>query len=238
MQNLLNEALAHRAVRHPYLNALSQGAFPDMPAALRDFAVQYAAYNSWFPNYLTAAISQLHDTEHRRHLLCNLTEEQGQLSEAELQQTRAIGIADEWIQGVPHTELFRQFATAIGADPGQMPDIAAEIWRESLLALIQNGTPLQALGAIGLATESIVREIYRPVVKAISTNTDLSPRQYVFFTLHTVVDDEHGIVLLQIAEQIAAAMPDGVHELRKGMLKALNLRAAFWDALLVRAEQL
>jgi hypothetical protein len=58
----------------------------------------------------------------------------------------------------------------------------------------------------------------------------------VFFPLHTEVDDEHGLILLDIAEKMASQSPEEERELRKGMLKALNLRAAYWDGMYSRAK--
>jgi len=60
--------------------------------------------------------------------------------------------------------------------------------------------------------------------------------EYVFFPLHTEVDDEHGLILLDIAEKMASQSAEDERELRKGMLKALNLRAAYWDDMYERAK--
>ena len=59
--------------------------------------------------------------------------------------------------------------------------------------------------------------------------------QYVFFPLHTELDDKHNLTLLEIATELASESEQGVLELRKGMLKALNLRAAYWDDMYERA---
>ncbi len=60
----------------------------------------------------------------------------------------------------------------------------------------------------------------------------------MFFPLHTEVDDEHGLILLDIAQKMASESKDAERELRKGMLKALNLRAAYWDDMYERANVL
>ena len=56
MQELIDEALNHRAINHPYLLALKNGEFSNNKEILKDFAAQYGAYSSWFPRYLTAVI--------------------------------------------------------------------------------------------------------------------------------------------------------------------------------------
>lgn len=238
MEALTAEAESHRAVHHPYLKALAGGEFRDMKLILKDFAAQYGHYSAWFPRYLTAVISKLDNAEHRRHLLDNLAEESGHLHEEDLEAIRALGIKDEWVQGIPHPQLFRRFQKAIGADPDAKPGIEVSIWRESFLSLIQGNSAVSAVGAIGLGTESVVKHIYHPIIKSIQQNTDLSLEEYVFFPLHTEVDDEHGLILLNIAEQLASQGEEQAWELRKGMLKALNLRAAFWDDMFERAKRI
>src|SRR5262249_43512317 len=63
------ESLRHRAVRHPYLQALGDGALPDTRWALVDFARQYCGYSAHFPRYLTMVVSRLDSPTHRRGLL-------------------------------------------------------------------------------------------------------------------------------------------------------------------------
>jgi len=236
MELLVKEALEHRAVNHPYLKALANGEFENMEAVLKDFASQYGFYSSWFPRYLTAVISKLENPEFRTHLLDNLSEESGHLHEEDMEAVRALGIKDEWVQGIPHPKLFKRFQVAMGVDHSAQPDIEVDIWRDSFLALMQGGSAVSAVGAIGLGTESIVKYIYKDIIKAIEKYTSLSLEDYVFFPLHTEVDDEHGLILLDIAEKMASQSPEDERELRKGMLKALDLRAAYWDGMFKRAK--
>jgi len=49
------------------------------------------------------------------------------------------------------------------------------------------------------------------------------------------VEDEHSLTLVEIARELASESEQAVLELRKGMLKALNLRAAYWDNMYERA---
>jgi len=95
MQTLLKEAIAHRAVNHPYLKALVNGSFENMDAVIKDFANQYGYYSDWFPRYLTCVISKLENPEFRNHLLENLSEESGHLHEEEMGAIRDLGIKDE-----------------------------------------------------------------------------------------------------------------------------------------------
>jgi pyrroloquinoline quinone (PQQ) biosynthesis protein C len=126
----------------------------------------------------------------------------------------------------------------MGVQEGIKPDIDVEIWRESFLSLIHNDSPVAAVGAIGLGTESVVKFIYKDLIASIEKYSALPLESYVFFPLHTEVDDEHGLILLDIARQMSEESEEAKRDLRKGMLKALNLRAAFWDAMYERAKRL
>jgi pyrroloquinoline quinone (PQQ) biosynthesis protein C len=230
------ESLRHRAVHHPYLQALAEGTFPDTRWALADFARQYYGYSAHFPRYLTTVISRLENPAHRRGLLENLTEESGVYEDEELLELAAFGVEREWIEGLPHPILFKRFSDAIGVVRNESVEADQVVcWREMFLATLSGGSPAEALGALGLGTENIVRTIYGPFVKAINRLGDLHPRDTVFFPLHTAVDDHHQATLQAISADFAAT-PEGRAGLRRGMLKALSLRSSFWDWLYARAS--
>jgi pyrroloquinoline quinone (PQQ) biosynthesis protein C len=238
VDSLARQALQHQAVDHPYLKALSRGELPDTTMALQDFARHYHAYSAHFPRYLTAVIAKLEHPSHRQALLENLTEESGQYEQEELDELAAIGIAPEWIVGLPHPELFRRFRRAIGVQDDEAGPEAIEVicWREQFLAILTGGSAAEALGALGLGTETIVQTIYQPFVDAIN-RIGMHPHDSVFFPLHTAVDDHHQATLRNIAIDLAAT-PQGRLDLAKGMQKALALRSSFWSWLHQRALRL
>jgi pyrroloquinoline quinone (PQQ) biosynthesis protein C len=231
------QALQHQAVQHPYLSALAWGELPDTRWALRDFAREYYAYSAHFPRYLTAVISKLENPAHRLALMENLTEESGQYEQEELDELAEIGIEPEWIVGLPHPELFRRFRRALGVldTDASAESIEMVCWREQFLAILTNGSAAEALGALGLGTETIVQTIYQPFVDAIG-RIGMHPRDSVFFPLHTAVDDHHQATLRDIAIDLAAT-EQGRRDLAKGMQKALALRCSFWSWLHQRALQ-
>lgn len=237
VDDLVGKALKHRAVRHPYLKALAEGTLPDLPFALADFARHYYGYSAHFPRFLTALISRLENPEHRKPLLANLTGESGHYEPEELEELRRCGIEAEWIVGIPHPDLFQRFRQSLGVswtDPAS-DHLGVVAWRELLLGLLSSGSPAEALGALGLGTESIVRTIYQPFVDAIrQLGTRLDPRDTVFFPLHTAVDDQHQATLRMIAIDFATT-PAGRLDLAKGMHMALALRDSFWGWLHERA---
>ena len=179
-------------------------------------------------------ISRLERPAHRVALIENLTEESGQYEQEELDELAAIGVRPEWIVGVPHPVLFARFGAALGVSDDSAQDEPI-CWRDLFLTVLTHGTPAEAIGALGLGTETIVSTMYRPFLDAIAHVGDLEPADTVFFPLHTAVDDHHQEVLRQIAVDHAGTEA-GRRGLRHGMLKALQLRSAFWDWMHARAH--
>jgi pyrroloquinoline quinone (PQQ) biosynthesis protein C len=236
MDNLLNQALQHRAVDHPYLRALRDGKFNNMDLILKDFAVQYGAYSEWFPKYLSTVISKLTNPKHKEHLMDNLSEEKGNLHKEDIDAIKKLGIKEEWVQGITHCALFERFQNALGVSPVETIGHEVKIWRKSFLNLIEEGGEETGVGAIGLGTESIVKHVYKYIIEAIENHSDLHLKDYVFFPLHTEVDDEHGLILLEIAKEMTSSGPEAMEQLKTGMFHALDLRATFWDNMMVRAK--
>ena len=229
---LLGEAKAHRALHHPYLAALANGTLTDPLGALQRFTAEYAVYTSSFQNYLLLCMSKLESQKHRSILLENLCEESGMIEADELAELVAIGIRPEWVQGVPHPEMFARFRRALGAAEIRDTGEIAEDWKSLFMAQLSQASAAEALGALGLGTESIVKHFYRPLIAAIQNHTDLQRRDYVFFELHAEIDDEHGELMLNIASDLVAANPNHAEAMRRGMQKALSLRSLFCDRML------
>ena len=226
VDGLIRTALQHRALTHPHLRAMAAGTLPDPHGALADFARHYLGYSAHFPRYLTALISRLETPCHRQALLENLTEESGHYDVAELQELGRHGIRPEWIVGIPHPQLFQRFHRAVMGDPapGEAPEeLEVVCWRELLLSVLSGGSAAEAVGALGPGTEAIVPQFYQPFLEAIERLGTLSPRDTVFFPLHTLVDDRHQATLRAIACDFASTAA-GRADLARGMHKALALR--------------
>ena len=110
--------------------------------------------------------------------------------------------------------------------------------REMFLNVIYNGSAAEVIGAIGIGTESVVKHIYKHITVGIQSYTDLKKYDYVFFELHSEIDDEHGKIMIQIAEDMVKSNSGNFDDIRKGMLKALGLRVMFWDMMLERSKSL
>lgn len=236
VEELAASAFSHRALRHPYLSDLASGNLPDMRWALADFARHYHGYSSHFPRYLTALISRLEKSEHRAALLQNLTEESGQYSDEDLGRLAEMGIEAEWIVGVPHPLLFYRFRKSLEVHEKWSGEEHIEVicWRDMFFNALTCASPAEAVGALGLGTENIIRKLYVPFVGAIEAVGNISARDAAFFPLHTTVDDRHEVALANIATDLAAT-PENRFDLARGMHKALALRADFWSWLRERA---
>jgi pyrroloquinoline quinone (PQQ) biosynthesis protein C len=237
ISTLETRARQHRGVNHPYLAALAAGDLPNPQRAIFDFAVQYQGYTSWFPKYLNCVMNKLEDEQHRAYFQENLDEESGHLDAATLEDLSALGIQEYWVQGVPHPILFRRFQLAIGIDARLEPLFHGAIrWRKRFYEMLQQATAAEAIGAMGLGTESMVKFIYRPITDAIKKFTNLKQRDYVFFELHSEVDDEHAELMMRVADDLAQDDATKLSQIERGMDAALELRAEFWDQLFARAK--
>ncbi|MFA0811951.1 iron-containing redox enzyme family protein [Microbulbifer epialgicus] len=235
LKQLSEEALEHRAVNHPYLIQFAEGSLPNFRYAVGDFAQQYGFYSSRFVNMLAAVIARLTSRSHRNVLLENLEEESGHYDETELNELERHGINKSWVRNIPHTELFERFKTRVTKNVPHIPQSEeAVVWYEMLSGVLLHGPKEEAIGALGLGTEHIVSAIYPYIEKGLKTLSDLKLADYCFFPVHTLVDDNHTESLNQVALDLAGT-EEGRRHLRYGAIKALNLRAAFWDGMLDRA---
>jgi pyrroloquinoline quinone (PQQ) biosynthesis protein C len=236
LQKLIEESHRHPALTHPLLRDFGSGRLPDPAWAVRDFAWHYHGYSAWFPRYLRAVIRRLENEDHRRLLEQNLSEERGDLDPEDYAALREVGIAPESVVGIPHSVLFKRFCLATGLDAATLatPREATVRWRTKFLTLLRGASPAAAVGALGLGTESIVKRIYPPILEGIKRLRCFQRRDYVFFELHCLVDDQHQQDLFDVAASLANT-ERGRRDLRAGMLAALDLRREFWDVLYERA---
>jgi pyrroloquinoline-quinone synthase len=233
VDHLVRFARAHRAVRHPFLITLATGGFGGRTRAVaRRFAHAYHGFSSRFPEYLEAVLSRLERPSHRARLSENLAEERGRLDPEAAATLRDLGIAVEDVDGVPHPVLFERYCDAVGAttDLRAHPPVATRSWSNAFLLALRDHTAAFGVGALGIASESIVAPTYAQILAGLTGIADLDRRDLVFFELHCHVDDRHQEDLLQIARDLAEE-PGGAEALERGARVSLSLRAAFWDAL-------
>ena len=105
-------------------------------------------------------------------------------------------------------------------------------WINTFDAVCRLGDQAQAIGALGLGTEAIVRQVYARLLQGIRLAWPTMPiRERVFFELHALVDDDHAEVMRAITVDLCQT-PANRHQVAVGVLQALNARASFFDAML------
>lgn len=232
LSQLGTEALASSAVNHPYLEAISEGDFPNIELAFKDFAFQYGLYSAQFIRYLSAVIANLSDPKHQQILQSNLDEEKGHIHDIELPADVLASI-----DGQPHARLFRRFQEALNIDVEYHTTISeqqpGQLWGQKFLQLCEMDAPV-GVGAIGIGTEQVVSKIYNQILTGLKAHSNLSMIQRVFFDLHSQCDDEHAAQLMLIAEDLAVDQ-HACEQIGYGVNAALKIRKEFWDAMLERA---
>lgn len=227
-----------RAAHHPLLTALASGAVTDGAFALRTLLREYYVYSRSFTRHLAAVSANLEDPDHRAALVPNAAEEAGAIDDEHLELLAERGLTKDDV-ALPHPTLFKRFLESVDLDADELaraPHIATTAWIESFHAICRSDDA-QGIGALGIATEGIVRTTYLELLKAIDASfPQLTPRDTSFFVLHTLVDDEHALVLRDIASDLAKS-----HEARRkmaiGVSKALSARASFFDAMFELIER-
>lgn len=223
------------ATNHPLLKALASGEFEDMRGTIARFLTEYYYYSHRFTRYLGALIAALDRPEHRAVLVENIAEETGIIDEDHEEELREAGINPEDVK-FPHPDLFRRFLRSIGLDPHEMIHREAHIvtvaWSQTFLDICLHGGEPQAVGALGIGTEGIVRHMYQQILAGIRIAwPEMTARDRAFFDLHAVMDDDHANTLRKIATKLAETR-HGRRELAIGTVKAINARAVFFDHML------
>jgi hypothetical protein len=166
------------AVIHPYLRAMRDGDFPNVRLAFQDFAFQYGLYSAQFVSYMSAVIKNLNNAEHKKILLANLAEEQGDTHDIDLPPDVLASVV-----GQPHALLYRRFQVALGVDTGTheiTPECPGHLWSQQFLQLCEMNECV-GVGAIGIGTELIVASIYDQILAGIKAHSDLTMTERVFF---------------------------------------------------------
>jgi pyrroloquinoline-quinone synthase len=193
VDSLQRYAQGSRAARHSLLDRIAGGSFRDPRGALRRFFVEYYHYSRRFTRFLASVTASLERPEHRAALVPNSAEEAGILDDHHRTELIAAGLDPVDVAG-PHPMLFRRFLTAIGLEPhaldGSASHVATTAWIHSFESRCRADETC-AVGALGLATEGIVRGMYQKLLAGIRRAwPELGSRERAFFELHALVDDD------------------------------------------------
>jgi pyrroloquinoline-quinone synthase len=219
VQSLRDEVMRHPAVTHPFLHRFAQGGLAAWQ--LWGYASQHYRLVCSFTAYLEALTQRTPDQEIRRLVEEILEEEymrpqQFERSHPALYRRfmRAVGFRErEWDQ-VPVLPATRAFVV-------MHLDMTLRSWRETL-------------GAVGPGHEWAIPRMFPPLVQGIEQSVALDPDALEYFRLHIDLDVKHGQMLEQCLIRWTGSEAHR-DEIRRGALRSLEARAAFWSSL---AEQL
>lgn len=214
-EELEEEIRAHPALHHPFLEKFRQGKLS--LDRIRIFARQYYLYSRWFGRYVAAIIANIPDERPRAFLIKNLYQEYGEEDPANT-----------------HPAIFRRFMDALRLDPNEVEETEplpeTRLFIHEYLFTCRNGHFIEALGAMGPGTESIVPYIYRPIYEGLKKEPSLKEDDIEFFSLHMTLDVEHSAnikeALLQYAEK-----EQNQKLIKQGAIAALSARTVLWNGL-------
>jgi pyrroloquinoline-quinone synthase len=198
---------------HPFYQAWSRGELTHDD--LRAYACEYWHHVSAFPTYLSALHSRLPDSELRREVLRNLVEEEGADSPT----------------GRPHSDLWMDFAHALGATRAAVETHAVQPEMAALLATFRSAmhepAPAAALAAL-YAYESKVPAISVTKAAGLQQHYAVDGAATRYFTLHQTADVAHAGVWRRLIDQQIGSDPAAAEA---ALASAECAASALWTAL-------
>jgi pyrroloquinoline-quinone synthase len=219
VQSLRDEVMRHPAVTHPFLERFAHGGLA--PWQIWGYASQHYRLVCFFTAYLEALTKRTPDHEIRRLVQEILEEEYMRPQQFERS----------------HPALYRRFMRAVGfqeAEWDQVPELPATRAFVVMHLDMTLRSWLETLGAVGPGHEWAIPRMFLPLVEGIERSVTLDPDALEYFRLHIDLDVKHGQMLEQCLIRWAGTEANR-DEIRRGALRSLEARAAFWTAL---AEQL
>jgi pyrroloquinoline-quinone synthase len=160
-------------LKHPFYLAWARGELSK--EAITDYARQYYHHVAAFPTYLSTVHAKCDDQGTRKHLLCNLIDEEA---------------------GSPnHPELWLKFAKGLGLsdidvrNTRQPPETRNLI--DTFRSVCGNGSCAEGLAAL-YAYESQIPAVCESKIDGLKKHYGFTnPGQYQYFTVHIEADREH-----------------------------------------------
>ena len=203
----------YNLLTHPFYQAWSHG---DLTRDdLRAYAAEYWHHVSAFPTYLSALHSRLPDTELRREVLRNLSEEEGTDSPS----------------GRPHSDLWMDFAEGMGATRSEVESHTVQPEMTALLATfrstMQEPAPAAAFAAL-YAYESKVPAIAVTKAEGLAEHYNADAATARYFTLHQTADVAHASVWRELIDKQIALDPTAADA---ALASGERAARALWTAL-------
>jgi pyrroloquinoline-quinone synthase len=200
---------------HPFYKAWSAGELTRDD--LREYAQDYYHHVEAFPSYLAAFSLRLEDGELRRAVLANMCDEKGTEGHS-------------GIDSVPHSELWLDFAEAMGSSRNlewhnPVPDVR-ELVRH-FHGVASEGSPEEALATF-YAYESQVPRVAQEKERGLRDMYSADDKTCGYFTLHATADVYHSRVWRNQLEKRIAANPQAADA---ALNAAENAARMLWQAL-------
>ena len=194
---------------HPFYKAWSAGELTERD--LSEYSAQYYHHVATFPTYLSALHSRLPDGHLRRAVLRNLSEEE--------------------IDGVPHSELWLDFAEGMGNRREEVkrgePIREVKGLVDTFDRIARTNSPAGVLGAL-YAYESQVPAIAKFKAGALRELYAASDRSCRYFVLHETMDVNHARTWGEYLKQVLHSNPEAAEE---ALATAETAAGALWEAL-------
>lgn len=194
-------------LRHPFYGAWLAGELNR--GDLAEYAAEHYHHVAAFPTYLSALHSRLPDAALRRAVLRNLSGEE--------------------IDGVPHSELWLDFAEGVGADRELVKKRTPLLSVQELIYTFRSlmKSPASALAAC-YAYESQVPRVAKEKARTLVTHYGANARTCRYFELHRLVDQNHSRVWKRELATLLSGKPALSEEALDGAAEAAR---ALWRAL-------
>ncbi|MEE9514821.1 MAG: iron-containing redox enzyme family protein [Candidatus Brocadiales bacterium] len=214
--DLNKECRNHVAVKgHSFLKRFAAGDVS--PEGIKKFAEQYYLFSRWFTRYLAAVVANTPHEDARRPLVKNLWDEIG-LEESE----------------GSHPNLFRRFVKTAGVDMNNLEETDAlpctMAFIDEYLFICKDAHYLEAMGALGPGTETVVPYFYKPIFEGLKRSGKFSKDDIFFFEAHIELDAGHGHDI-QEAIMPHANTEENQKLIAHGARKILDIRTILWDGL-------
>lgn len=226
---LVGHFMQHPIYKHRLMSKLSGASYPDHVAALVLFSQQVFAFARDFRSYLGLTISKLKCCQDvKENLMDHIREENGLLTEAELKHADDWGIKREWIEGIPHIDLWGRMLKTLNIPPAYLQEaLKLNAWTLDTCTRQSSTVGLVIVLSIELWAGSMGVEIIPALRKA-----SIDPKLGIFFDLHALVDTEDHIG--EIDQDIISALTNQVpenslEELKHFMTVFQDQRLEFWN---------
>jgi pyrroloquinoline-quinone synthase len=201
---------------HPFYQAWSEGRLTR--ADLRAYAAEYFHQVNGFPACLRTFGNRVEDGHLRSAVMANLADEEGRDSQSG--------------GGIPHPELWLDFAEGMGADRNEVressPCPAVEHMTNHFQNVAANGTPEEALASF-YAFESQVPRVAEEKARGLRKWYAADEKTCGYFTLHATADVYHANVWrkllarqFEVDSHCASAVLDAAETAAKALWTALD----------------